>query len=69
MLVELNYYIDFVDCPKLIQSKPNLLAIVLGIIGGLLLAAIVALLAWKFLVSAYVSNFPVPRRANNATTV
>jgi len=40
-------------CPKIIESKPNLWAIVFGIIGGLLLAAIVALLAWKIIISAY----------------
>lgn len=41
------------SCPKTFSSKPDVLAIVLGIIGGLFLAAIVALLVWKFLVSAY----------------
>eukprot|EP00112_Aurelia_sp_Birch-Aquarium-sp1_P019808 Seg4975.5 transcript_id=Seg4975.5/GoldUCD/mRNA.D3Y31 product="Integrin beta-3" protein_id=Seg4975.5/GoldUCD/D3Y31 len=40
-------------CPKAITSEPDILAIVLGIIGGLLLAAILALLIWKLLVSAH----------------
>eukprot|EP00795_Rhopilema_esculentum_P014149 gene14149-5150_t len=40
-------------CPQTISSEANVLAIVLGIIGGLLLAAIVALLIWKLLVSTY----------------
>eukprot|EP00795_Rhopilema_esculentum_P014150 gene14150-5151_t len=40
-------------CPKVIKSEPDLLAIVLGIIGGLLLAAILALLIWKLFVSTY----------------
>lgn len=41
------------SCPLTISSEPNVLAIVLGIIGGLLLATIVALLVWKLLVSTY----------------
>jgi len=40
-------------CPQTIPSETNVLAIVLGIIGGLLLAAIVALLVWKLLISTY----------------
>eukprot|EP00112_Aurelia_sp_Birch-Aquarium-sp1_P007546 Seg1822.9 transcript_id=Seg1822.9/GoldUCD/mRNA.D3Y31 product="Integrin beta-PS" protein_id=Seg1822.9/GoldUCD/D3Y31 len=41
------------SCPQTISSDANILAIVLGIIGGLVLAAIVALLVWKLLVSTY----------------
>eukprot|EP00794_Sanderia_malayensis_P003179 gene3179-3650_t len=40
-------------CPVVRTKQPDILAIVLGIIGGLLLAAIVALLVWKLLVSSY----------------
>lgn len=45
----------FLGCQIIAATEAPILAIVLGIIGGIVLLGLLLLLAWKLIVTAYVS--------------
>lgn len=51
-----SLFVYYSGCVKIFVTPTPVLAIVLGIIGGLILLALILLLLWKLLITAYVSD-------------